>query len=783
MPGHPLLLSPFIDTSSSSKSPAGILPPSALNALPDAHPCSLACVAPSETLRRAGVRSHTLARVGGRVATVYAAERFGISCPAVVLLTPFLAYSVLSDASVHDIVDIGLCHAGAPIPEVEIARLSSPADDAEQTTCVILEYYVPYQGDDNDSATDVERIKNALVGRSARRGDLVAVQLHTWFCVTEVRVDDSLVGLDRDVLVRSDTEVAIRVGGDRPDGHVDEHMRSWVRAKFDSRHCWQPDGYAQKVLRHLPQHGGGLVCLEGEKRDLRDVCDVLGVGCPTATIDGRRSSSKYIMEKVARLELATGHKRSDGILFVEAGDNASQAVVRLVDDILRDEASDAFFRGNETRRQDKINVVVCCSNTESVDELIRRLSIQTIAVSPPSEAERRHILQDHADRDNVAIVAGLARVEVDGVRKMLDRGATRADVEAALHGFGKGKLKVDTGDVRWEDVGGLEDAKNEISRLVQIGKSASEPGNSDDTAPIHGGRTSVLRKVGVLLFGPPGTGKTLLAKAVACECNCSFISVKGPELLDMYVGESERNVREVFTRAQASAPCVVFFDELDALAPARGGHGGSDSGGVADRVVSQLLSEIDTVASLNGIFIIAATNRPDLVDPSVLRPGRFDKLVYVSPPRSRADQETVLRALTRKFDLQGVDLAKVVDLLPPPPLLTGADFYGLAADAWLAAARRHTRDELVSDGGHCRQGLDIPGEGDSDLISVAAAAEERERLASFDKLGGDARTASANVAVRVLFEDFAAAAEGLHPSVSAAELAMYEDMRTRLART
>ena len=130
---------------------------------------------------------------------------------------------------------------------------------------------------------------------------------------------------------------------------------------------------------------------------------------------------------------------------------------------------------------------------------------------------------------------------------------------------------------------------------------------------------------GVLLYGPPGCGKTLLAKAIANESGANFISVKGPELLDKYVGESERAVRQVFTRARASAPCVVFFDELDALAPRRGGSDGV-SGGVSERVVNQLLTELDGLESRKDVFVVAATNRPDIIDSAMLRPGRLDKV-------------------------------------------------------------------------------------------------------------------------------------------------------------
>lgn len=196
---------------------------------------------------------------------------------------------------------------------------------------------------------------------------------------------------------------------------------------------------------------------------------------------------------------------------------------------------------------------------------------------------------------------------------------------------------------------------------------------------------SGLSRSGILLFGPPGTGKTLMAKAVATECNLCFLTVKGPELLNMYVGQSEQNVREVFEKARQASPCIIFFDELDSLAPNRGISG--DSGGVMDRVVSQLLAEMDGLNDRGKVFVIGATNRPDLIDPALLRPGRFDKLLYVGPCTNPASKVSVLMALTRKFKLgEDVRLEEIVGGCPQN--VTGADFYGICSSAWSSAAKR-----------------------------------------------------------------------------------------------
>jgi peroxin-6 len=184
-------------------------------------------------------------------------------------------------------------------------------------------------------------------------------------------------------------------------------------------------------------------------------------------------------------------------------------------------------------------------------------------------------------------------------------------------------------------------------------------------------------------------GKTLLAKAVATECSLNFLSVKGPELLNMYVGQSEQNVREVFERARKASPCVIFFDELDSLAPNRGKSG--DSGGVMDRIVSQLLAELDGLNKSGLIFVIGATNRPDLLDPALLRPGRFDRLVHIGVSNGREERERILLSLTRKFVFEsGFGVDDILTMLPEDEV-TGADLYAICSEASLHAVAREVR--------------------------------------------------------------------------------------------
>jgi len=226
---------------------------------------------------------------------------------------------------------------------------------------------------------------------------------------------------------------------------------------------------------------------------------------------------------------------------------------------------------------------------------------------------------------------------------------THAHFTAALARLGPSMLRElvsEVPDVRWEDVGGLEGVKQSLVELVKFPVEHREKFDKYGLNPA----------TGALLYGPPGCGKTLLAKAVASECGVNFISIKGPELLDKWLGESERGMRELFAKARAAAPCVVFFDELDSVAMRRGGGGGGKGDEAAARVLTQLLTELDGVGLKKDVFVIGATNRPELLDPAVVRPGRLDALHLVGLPEEKSRLSVLKAALRRAPLAPGVDL-------------------------------------------------------------------------------------------------------------------------------
>ncbi|KAJ5555281.1 hypothetical protein N7535_007720 [Penicillium sp. DV-2018c] len=438
-------------------------------------------------------------------------------------------------------------------------------------------------------------------------------------------------------------------------------------------------------------------------------------------------------------------------------------------------------------------VIATTTDVETIPEGIRSLVTHEFEMGAPEEKEREGILRNAVAERGIklsadvelgtvalktaALVAGdlvdvveraaaarTARLEslaeaskkISGsevfVRDILlaggdnARGVTRTDFDAAVEAARKnfadsiGAPKIP--NVGWDDVGGLTNVKDALIETIQLPLERPELFAK-----------GMKKRSGILFYGPPGTGKTLLAKAIATEFSLNFFSVKGPELLNMYIGESEANVRRVFQRARDARPCVVFFDELDSVAPKRGNQG--DSGGVMDRIVSQLLAELDGMnggeENSGGVFVIGATNRPDLLDTALLRPGRFDKMLYLGVSDTHKKQATILEALTRKFALHpDVSLDRVAEQLPLT--YTGADLYALCSDAMLKAITRKATavDEKIKS---------LP----DGPVSTAWF---------FDHLA-----TKEDVNVMVTEEDFLSAQGELVPSVSAKELEHFERIR------
>lgn len=321
--------------------------------------------------------------------------------------------------------------------------------------------------------------------------------------------------------------------------------------------------------------------------------------------------------------------------------------------------------------------------------------------------------------------------------------------------------QVEVPDVHWEDVGGLEDVKRELHETVQYPVEHAEKYIKFGMSPSKG----------VLFYGPPGCGKTMLAKAIANECGANFISIKGPELLTQWFGESEANVRELFDKARAASPCILMFDEMDSIAKTRGGGGGGSSE-AGDRVINQILTEIDGVGARKNVFVIGATNRPDILDPAVIRPGRLDQLIYIPLPDLKS-RVAIFKAALRKAPVApDVDIEV---LARSTHGFSGADISEICTsasklairEAILAAEERTQKieageieDDDVSETETTGNHMLITKRHFNFAMSKARRSVSQEDLALFDEFAEKQKAGRGEAATNFKFDDSLDAAEG-----------------------
>jgi transitional endoplasmic reticulum ATPase len=433
------------------------------------------------------------------------------------------------------------------------------------------------------------------------------------------------------------------------------------------------------------------------------------------TIGGPEIMSKYHGESEERLRnvFQQAEKNAPSIIFIDEIDSIAPKREEVSGEVERRIVAQLLSSMDGMSSRGKVVVIGATNRINAIDPALRRPGRfdREIELGVPDRNGRLEILEIHtrgmpiskdvnlqkladishgfvgADLQSLskeAAMRALRRIipeidltsesiPADTLKKIIVTMQDFMDVIKEMEPSAMREVFVEIPDVKWEDIGGLGSIKQELQESVEWPLKYQGVFTYADATPPKG----------ILLYGPPGTGKTLMAKAAANESEANFISIKGPELLSKWVGESEKGVREVFRKARQAAPCIVFFDEMDAIAPIRGSNGDSH---VTERVISQLLTELDGLEVLTNVMVIAATNRPDIIDPALLRPGRFDRLLYVPPP-DRDSRIQIIKIHIKKKPL--AEDINIEELANHTDGYTGADIASLMSTSVMLALRDH----------------------------------------------------------------------------------------------
>jgi len=413
-------------------------------------------------------------------------------------------------------------------------------------------------------------------------------------------------------------------------------------------------------------------------------------------------------------------RSAPSIIFIDEIDAIAPKREEVTGEVERRVVSQLLSLMDGLKSRGKVIVIAATNRPNAIDQALRRGGRfdREIEIGVPDRNGRKEILQIHTRNmpitedvklDQLAdITYGFVGADLEGLAKEAAMSALRRNLpviswkkdeldpkvleklRVAKHDFdnalkmvepsGMREVMIEVPNVKWSDVGGLEEVKQTLKEMVEWPLKHEKAFE----------RIGIRPPTGILMYGPPGCGKTLLAKAVATEAGANFISVKGPEVFTMWVGESERKVREIFRRAKQVAPSIIFFDEIDSLTPKRGAQIGNR---VTDDIVSQILSEMSGLEDMHNVVVMAATNRPDILDPAILRPGRFDRQVLIPAPDSKARLE-ILKVHTKKMPL-GKDV-NLKTLTAETEGFSGADIEALCREAGMAALRKDMNAKSVN---------------------------------------------------------------------------------------
>ena len=565
-----------------------------------------------------------------------------------------------------------------------------------------------------------EYLSQLLEGRVLSRGDYVPINImgrtvNLVVTNTSPPAEAVIVTEGTEVLVGEQVKEPIRaipkisyedIGGLRP---VIQKIREMIELPLRHPELFERLGVEapKGVLLHGPPGTGKTLLARAVASETN--ANFMSIGGPEIM-------SKYYGESEERLRdvFKEAQENAPSIIFIDEIDSIAPKREEVTGEVEKRVTSQLLSLMDGLQSRGKVVVIGATNRPNAIDPALRRPGRfdREIEIGVPDRDGRLEVLEIHtrgmplaedvdlkkladvthgfvgADLESLAkeaAIRALRRIlpEInleaqsipgDILNKIIVKMADFQDALKEIEPSAMREVLVEIPDVTWEQVGGLEDVKEELREAVEWPLKYPDLFAQLNATPPKG----------LLLYGPPGTGKTLLAKAVAHESESNFISVKGPELLNKFVGESEKAVREVFRKARQASPCIIFFDEIDSVAPTRGSSGGDSH--VTERVISQFLTEMDGLEELRNVVIIAATNRPDIIDSALLRPGRFDRLLFVPPPDLEARKQ-IFKIHTRKTPL--TDDVNLDDLARKTDGYTGADIASLANTGVMLALREH----------------------------------------------------------------------------------------------
>jgi len=565
-----------------------------------------------------------------------------------------------------------------------------------------------------------EYLSQLLEGRVLSRGDYVPINImgrtvNLVVTNTSPPAEAVIVTEGTEVLVGEQVKEPIRaipkisyedIGGLRP---VIQKIREMIELPLRHPELFERLGVEapKGVLLHGPPGTGKTLLARAVASETN--ANFLSIGGPEIM-------SKYYGESEERLRdvFKEAQENAPSIIFIDEIDSVAPKREEVTGEVEKRVTSQLLSLMDGLQSRGKVVVIGATNRPNAIDPALRRPGRfdREIEIGVPDRDGRLEVLEIHtrgmplaedvdlkkladvthgfvgADLESLAkeaAIRALRRIlpEInleaqsipgDILNKIIVKMADFQDALKEIEPSAMREVLVEIPDVTWDQVGGLQDVKEELREAVEWPLKYPDLFAQLNATPPKG----------LLLYGPPGTGKTLLAKAVAHESESNFISVKGPELLNKFVGESEKAVREVFRKARQASPCIIFFDEIDSVAPTRGSSGGDSH--VTERVISQFLTEMDGLEELRNVVIIAATNRPDIIDSALLRPGRFDRLLFVPPPDLEARKQ-IFKIHTRKTPL--ADDVNLDDLARKTDGYTGADIASLANTGVMLALREH----------------------------------------------------------------------------------------------